>query len=423
MLPILEYGKDLPRLFSRSQTDISEVNEAVKKIIAEVRKNGDKALFAYTKQFDNFDLSMQNILLTKGEIDEAVAKVPKKIMDAMRRAKDNIVAFHKRQMPKENFETKNGATTGFVYRAVSSAGIYVPGGKAAYPSSVLMCALPAVVAGVEEIVMVTPPGKYLNPLTIAAAKECGVNKIFRVGGAQAIAALAYGTESIPKADVIVGPGNIFVAVAKKEVYGQVGIDMLAGPSEILIIADNSANADFVAADMLSQAEHDELAASILLTTDKEFANAVNAALQAQLEKLTRKEIAKKSLENYGTIVLCDSLDQAAELSNKLAPEHLELCVKEPKKLLLKIKHAGAIFMGNYSPEPLGDYFAGSNHVLPTSSTARFSSGLGVDTYLKRISVIDYSKDAFLKSAEDIITLATVEELTAHAESVRIRTQI
>ncbi|MCL2798605.1 MAG: histidinol dehydrogenase [Firmicutes bacterium] len=426
MLPILEFDKNnlkKQKVFARRNTHpmhMDEMNESVREIIAEVCLNGDKALFAYTKKFDGYDLNAQNILLTKEEMREAVNQVPQETLLAMRRAKENITAYHQRQLKADNFATENGAGTGFMYRPVSRAGIYVPGGKAAYPSSVLMCTIPAVVAGVKEIIMVTPPGKYLNPLTIAAAYESGVTKIFRVGGAQAVAALAYGTKSVPRVDVIAGPGNYFVTEAKRQVFGQVGIDMLAGPSEILIIADSTANPEFIAADMLSQAEHDELAQSILLTTDRELAECVNLALEKQLNRLPRKEIAGKSLQKYGSIVVCKNLSDAALLSNRVAPEHLELCVADPEKLLEKIQNAGAVFIGNYSPEPLGDYYAGTNHVLPTTGTARFSSGLGVDTFLKRISVINYTKEALSAAADDIITLAETEQLSAHAESIRVR---
>ncbi len=377
-------------------------------------------MFEYTKKFDNFELNKDNILLSKEEIESAYAKVPQSTLKALRAAKENITAYHKRRMVKDSFFEDGGAGTGVIYRPVERAGIYVPGGKAAYPSTVLMCAVPAIVAGVKEIVMVTPPGKFLNEFTIAAAKECGIEKIYRVGGAQAIAALAYGTESVLKADVITGPGNIFVAAAKKEIFGVAGIDMIAGPSEILIIADGSANPAFIAADMLSQAEHDELAMSLLITTEKMLADKVNAELIKQLEKLSRRGIADSSLKNYGAIVVCDNLDDACVLSNLIAPEHLELCVTDYEKVLKNVVNAGAIFIGNYSPEPLGDYYAGTNHVLPTGGSARFSSALGVENYLKKISVIKYSKEALLKAADDIILLAGTEELTAHAESVRIR---
>ena len=418
MLPVLNYNDDLSRIFNRSQLDLQAVNSAVKNIIDAVKTNGDKALFKFSKEFDNFDLDASNIFLSEKEITEAVSKVDNKTLTALKKAKKNIEDYHARQKPKDDFNSSD--KTGFIFKPVDRVGIYVPGGKAAYPSSVLMCAIPAIVAGVKEIFVVTPPGQYLNQLTIAAAKLCGVNKIFRVGGAQAIAALAYGTASVPKVDVIVGPGNIYVTVAKKQVFGDVGIDMIAGPSEILIIADNSANASFIAADLLSQAEHDELAQSVLVTTCRELADKVSKELATKIKLLQKKEIAKKSLEKYGAIVVCDTLEKAVILSNRIAPEHLELMVADPQSLLKGIKHAGAVFLGSYSPEPLGDYYAGTNHVLPTSSTARFSSGLGVDTFLKRISVVNYSKNDLLKVADDIALLASVEELQAHANSVIIR---
>ncbi|MCL2062377.1 MAG: histidinol dehydrogenase [Firmicutes bacterium] len=420
MLPIKNYidAKKWLKEQGLKQFNSDTVTQTVKEIIFNVRQNKDAALFAYTKQFDGCDINAQNIRLTQEEIINAVKQVPSNILAAMRRAKDNIITYHKRQLPKNDFTAD--MQTGFIYRPVTRAGIYVPGGKAAYPSSVLMCALPAVVAGVQEIVMVTPPGKYLNPLTIAAAYECGVHEIYRVGGAQAIAALAYGTESIKRVDVITGPGNIYVTTAKKEVYGSVGIDMLAGPSEILIVADNSANPEYVAADLLGQAEHDELAQSILLTTDKQLALKVNDELIKCLEKSPRKEIARVSLKNNGAIVLCENLEQTAELCNLIAPEHLEICVTEYEKLLKKVVNAGAVFLGNYSPESLGDYYAGTNHVLPTGGTARFSSGLGVDTYVKRIGIVNYSSRELKAAANDIILLAETEELFAHAESIKVR---
>jgi histidinol dehydrogenase len=424
IVPIIEYNRgdlsNLGRIFKRAQIDMRDVSDAVKKIIADVKDRGDAALFEYTKKFDKFDLNKGNILLTEEEISNAVNGVPAKILNALRAAKKNIVAYHERRLTKDSFFETDGAETGAIYRPVNRAGIYVPGGKAAYPSTVLMCAVPAAVAGVKEIVMVTPPGEFLNNLTIAAAKECGIEKIYRLGGAQAVAALAYGTESVPKTDIIAGPGNIFVAAAKKEIFGAAGIDMIAGPSEILIIADSSASPEFIAADMLSQAEHDELAMSLLLTTDKTVAEKVNAELENQLKKLPRKSIAESSLKNYGAIIICKCLDDACALSNLIAPEHLELCVAYYENILKNIANAGAVFVGNYSPEPLGDYYAGTNHVLPTSGTARFSSGLGVENYLKRISVIKYSDKALERAADNIILLAEAEGLTAHAESVRIR---
>ena len=418
MLPILKHSGDLSHIFNRSQLDIDSVNEAVKNIIARVKAEGDNALFGYTAKFDNFNLDNSNLKLTQDEIDAAVNSVDKKTFNALQNAYKNIFDYHKRQIPKDDFKSSDKA--GFVFRAVDSAGIYVPGGLAAYPSSVLMCAIPAIVARVKQITMVTPPGKFLNPLTIAAASICGIKDIYRVGVAQSIAALAYGTESIKKVDVIAGPGNIYVTAAKKQVFGDVGIDMIAGPSEILIIADKTANYKYIAADLLSQAEHDALSQSVLLSTSQGLAVAVNIELEKQIKLLPKKDIALKALKNYGAIVLCDNLDQAINLSNRIAPEHLELCVENPQAILKQITNAGAVFLGNYSPEPLGDYYAGTNHVLPTSSTARFSSGLGVDTYLKRISVVNYNKDDLKRVADDIILLATAENLDAHANSVRVR---
>ena len=420
MIPIIKSSADLSRVFSRSQFNRDDVNASVKKIVWDVKERGDKALFEYTEKFDGVALTKNDVMLTEKQIKEAVEKVPAKTLEALEKAKENITAYHKRQLKDGDITTANGRTTGFTFRPVGCAGVYVPGGKAAYPSSVLMCAVPAVVAGVKEIIMCTPAGKYLNPLTLAAAKLCGIKKIYKVGGAQAIAAMAFGTESVQKADVITGPGNIYVAMAKKEVFGYAGIDMIAGPSEILIIADETANYKFAAADMLSQAEHDELAMSTLITTDYEFAVKVRDEVERQLESLPKKEIASSSVEKFGTIIVVKNLDEAAEISNKIAPEHLELCVKEPEKLLEKIDNAGAVFMGNYSPEPLGDYFAGTNHVLPTSGTARFFSGLSVDNYRKRISIVNYTADALKQDADYIINLAETEDLAAHANAVRIR---
>ncbi len=420
MIPIIKSSGDLSRVFSRSQFNRDDVNASVKKIVNDVRERGDKVLFEYTEKFDGVALDGKTVTLTEKEIDDAVAKVPTETLEALRKAKQNILAYHERQLKDGDTKTVNGRTTGFTFRPVSCAGVYVPGGKAAYPSSVLMCALPAVVAGVKEIIMCTPAGKYLNPLTVAAARECGINKIYKVGGAQAIAAMAFGTESVKKADVITGPGNIYVAMAKKEVFGYAGIDMIAGPSEILIIADETANFKFAAADMLSQAEHDELAMSTLITTDYDFAVKVRDEVERQLEKLPKKQIASASVAKFGTIIVVKNLDEAAEISDRVAPEHLELCVREPEKLLEKINNAGAVFMGNYSPEPLGDYFAGTNHVLPTSGTARFFSGLSVDNYRKRISIVNYTADALKQDADYIINLAETEDLAAHANAIRVR---
>jgi len=420
LIPILNGNGDLSRIFERGKLNSGEILGTVKKIIDDVRNRGDKALFEYTTKFDKISLDSESVKATREEIDEAYRAVPQKTLNALRRAKENIFEFHKRQKRKDDIVTAGGKTTGILYRPVERAGLYVPGGKAAYPSSVLMCALPAVVAGVSDIIMTTPAGGGLNPLTLVAANECGVSKIYKVGGAQAIAAMAYGTETVPKASVISGPGNIYVALAKREIYGAAGIDMIAGPSEILIIADNTANAKFVAADLLSQAEHDELAMSLLITDSRELAEKVKEELYTQLKTLERAAIAEKSLCDYGSIVVVKDIDRAVELANKVAPEHLELCIKDREKYLCKITNAGAVFLGNYSPEPLGDYYAGTNHVLPTSGTAAFCSALGVDSYMKRISLIEYDSNSLVAAAEDIIALAQAEGLTAHANSVRTR---
>ena len=420
LIPILDGNGDLSRIFERGKLNSGEILGTVKKIIDDVRNRGDRALFEYTKKFDKLSLDSESVKATREEIEQAYKAVPQKTLNALRRAKENIFEFHKRQKRKDDIVTADGKTTGILYRPVERAGLYVPGGKAAYPSSVLMCALPAVVAGVPDIIMTTPAGGGLNPLTLVAANECGVSKIYKVGGAQAIAAMAYGTETVPKASVISGPGNIYVALAKREIYGAAGIDMIAGPSEILIIADNTANAKFVAADLLSQAEHDELAMSLLITDSRELAEKVKAELYEQLKTLERAAIAEKSLCDYGSIVVVKDIDIAVELANKVAPEHLELCIKDREKYLCKIANAGAVFLGNYSPEPLGDYYAGTNHVLPTSGTAAFCSALGVDSYMKRISLIEYDSNSLEAAAEDIIALAQAEGLTAHANSVRTR---
>lgn len=414
-------GSDAEKILRRSQLDMENVNAAVREIIAAVRAKGDEALFAYTEKFDRNRLSPGTVLVTEDEMRAAYDSVPAGTLEALRHARDNILAYHKRQVRADNVRTDGGRTTGYLIRPVERAGIYVPGGKAAYPSSVLMCACPALAAGVGEIVMTTPaPDGRLNPLTVVAAAECGIRRIFKVGGAQAVAALAFGTESVPRADVIAGPGNIYVAVAKREVFGNVGIDMIAGPSEILILADRSARPDYLAADMLSQAEHDELAMSLLITDSAEVADRTAAELEKQLAVLPKRDIAEKSLSAYGGIVLVGDMIEAVSIANRIAPEHLELCVAEPEKLLPEIRNAGAVFMGHYSPEPLGDYYAGPNHVLPTSGTARFFSALGVDNYIKKISVIRYEKEPLLRAADDIICLAHAEGLDAHANSVRVR---
>lgn len=420
MIPVLKGDGDLCRIFGRSQLDMENIRETVKNILNDVRINGDKALFTYTEKFDKINIDAFSVAVTDKEIDEAYAAVPEETVAALRRAKENILSFHKRQKRTDDIVTANGITTGIMYRPVERAGLYVPGGKASYPSSVLMCALPAVVAGVPEIIMTTPAGNGLNPLTLVAAAECGIRKIYKVGGAQAVAAMAYGTESIPKVSVISGPGNIYVALAKREIYGAAGIDMIAGPSEILIVADKTANVSYVAADLLSQAEHDELAMSLLVTDSAELAEKVQAETERQLEKLPKAVIARKSLENYGSIVVAHNIDEAIKIANKVAPEHLELCVQNPEKYLDKIVNAGAVFMGNYSPEPLGDYYAGTNHVLPTSGTARFCSALGVDNYIKKISLVKYDERSLAAAANDIVLLAEAEGLRAHANSIRVR---
>lgn len=417
-MKIVREQAEIEKLLRRSQLNKDAVNQTVKSIIADVRAHGDSALSAYTEKFDRYAGALT---VTAEERQAAYAQVPKETLAALRRARDNIIAYHKRQLRPDNVQTENGRTTGYVIRAVDRAGIYVPGGKAAYPSSVLMCACPAMVAGVNEIVMVTPaPGGALNPLTVVAACECGIERIFKIGGAQAVAALAYGTETIPRVDVISGPGNIYVAVAKREVYGDVGIDMIAGPSEILILADATANPEFLAADILSQAEHDELSMSMLITNDAELAKKTQLCVTQQLEKLPKRDIAAKALENHGAVVLVSDMCEAVALANRVAPEHLELCVADPDALLPAIRNAGAVFMGHYTPEPIGDYYAGPNHVLPTSGTARFFSALGVDQYTKRMSVVRYTETALMADAQDIITLAETEGLNAHANAIKVR---
>lgn len=417
-MKIVREQAEIEKLLRRSQLNKDAVNQTVKSIIADVRAHGDSALSAYTEKFDRYAGALT---VTAEERQAAYAQVPKETLAALRRARDNIIAYHKRQLRPDNVQTENGRTTGYVIRAVDRAGIYVPGGKAAYPSSVLMCACPAMVAGVNEIVMVTPaPGGTLNPLTVVAACECGIERIFKIGGAQAVAALAYGTETIPRVDVISGPGNIYVAVAKREVYGDVGIDMIAGPSEILILADATANPEFLAADILSQAEHDELSMSMLITNDIELAKKTQLCVTQQLEKLPKRDIAAKALENHGAVVLVSDMREAVALANRVAPEHLELCVADPDALLPAIRNAGAVFMGHYTPEPIGDYYAGPNHVLPTSGTARFFSALGVDQYTKRMSVVRYTETALMADAQDIITLAETEGLNAHANAIKVR---
>ncbi len=421
MIPVIKYGTDgMKRVYGRTQLGNSEYAGAVSDIIAAVRKDGDKALFAYAEKFDKTHVTADTLLVTEEEIKEAYAAVDEALVGSIRRAKDNILAYHARQKDKfVNEFFKSGAhgksTLGWIYRPLSRVGLYVPGGKASYPSTVLMTALPAVAAGVGEIVVATPNIK--NPLILVACAECGVKKIYKVGGAQAIAALAYGTESIERVDLIAGPGNVFVTLAKKQVFGDVAVDMIAGPSEILVIADDSADAELVAADMLSQAEHDELAAAILVTTSERLAREVQKQIEEQTKLLPRREIVEKSLANNGAIVLCEDVDKAIEVADKVAPEHLEVCTLNAHEVAMRLKNAGAIFVGGYSPEPLGDYFAGPSHVLPTSGSARFSSVLNVDTFMKKTSYIAYDKEDLLAGADDIISIAQSEGFGAHANTI------
>ncbi len=398
----------------------------VTRIIEDVRKNGDGALVKYTKRFDSPGLTAESIMVTQKEMNDAAKKVDRSFVRSLNRAAKQIEQFHKLQLEKSWINTdRDGTILGQLVNPVDAAGIYVPGGrggKTPLVSSVLMCSIPAKIAGVKKIVMVTPPTRdsMINPHLLLAAKKVGVNKIYKVGSAWAVAALAYGTETIPKTDVIVGPGNLYVTLAKKIVSGTVGIDMIAGPSEILIIADNTANPEFIAADLLSQAEHDVLASSMLVTDSMDTAKAVGIAVKKQVEYLSRKNIAKKSLSSYGAIMVVRNIAAAVNLANRIAPEHLELQLKEPFEYMGQIRNAGAVFLGDYTPEPVGDYIAGPNHVLPTAGTARFASALSVDHFIKKTSLIHYSKAAFKKEAQDIIRLAEIEGLDAHANSVKVR---
>ncbi len=411
-------------LLKRSPNNYGEFSKTVDEIVANVRENGDSAVFEYTEKFDKAALSKENIVVTREEIDEAYSVVEKTgLVDVIRRAKKNIVEYHEKQRQYSWFDSKpDGSILGQKVTALSRVGVYVPGGKAAYPSSVLMNIIPAKVAGVEKIIMTTPPGKdgKVNPGTLVAANEAGVDIIYKVGGAQAIAALAFGTETIPKVDKIVGPGNIFVALAKKAVYGFVSIDSIAGPSEILVLADETANPRYIAADMLSQAEHDEMASAILVTTDEVLAQKVDEEIKGFVEILSRKEIITKSLENYGHILIAENMEDAIDAVNEIASEHLEIVTKDPFNTMTKVKNAGAIFLGEYSSEPLGDYFAGPNHVLPTNGTAKFFSALSVDDFIKKSSIISYSKEALEPIHEDIEKFAEAELLTAHANSIKVR---
>ncbi len=423
MIKIMKYSElSYDEIFARSTPEI-DVEDIVTDIIKNVRENGDKALFEYTKKFDKADLS--DLLVTKEEIDEAINKTEPKFIDILERAAANIRKFHEKQV-RNSFiiNDENGIVMGQKVIPVDKAGLYVPGGTAAYPSTVLMDSIPAKIAGCKEVVMVTPPDKNgkVNPVILAAAYVAGVDKIFKVGGAQAIAALAYGTESIPKVDKIVGPGNAFVAEAKRQVFGKVSIDMIAGPSEILIVADSTSNPAHIAADLLSQAEHDKMASAVLVTDSISLANAVSQELEKQIPLLTRSEIARESIDKNGKIIVADDLSVAIEISNEIAPEHLELCVDNPFDYLDAVRHAGSIFMGKNCPEALGDYFAGPNHTLPTSGTAKFSSPLSVDDFVKKTQYTYYTREALGRVAEDVAYFAEKEGLTAHAKSAIIRTK-
>ncbi len=424
MLPIINANQTqsiTERLLKRGEGDFSAQEKIVEEIIANIASKGDEALFEYTKKFDNFNINEGNICVSKKEIEDAYTKVPKELVEIIKEAGKNIEEFHNMQKRKDWFLEQGGKILGQLYIPVESVGVYVPGGKAAYPSSVLMNIIPAKCAGVENIYVATPAvnGK-VSETTIVSADIAGADKIYKIGGAQAVASFAYGTKSVPKVDKITGPGNIYVALAKKRVYGQVGIDMIAGPSEVLIVADKFANEKYIAADFLSQAEHDELAACVLVTDNLEFAKKVSKEIEKQANNLPKKEIVMKSLNNYGTIIIAKDVDDAIRVANIFAPEHMEVCVQNPKDYLHKIKNAGSIFLGEYSPEPLGDYFAGTNHVLPTNGTARFSSPLNVDDFQKKSSVIYYSKEEFEKVYKKIEKFALSEGLDAHARSAKIR---
>lgn len=412
----------LQNLLKRSPNNYGEFEGRVNAIIEEVRNNRDQAVFNYTKQFDGADINAGNILVTEEEITEAYEQVDTTLLAVIRKSLVNIKKYHEKQVQNSWFTTEDGIILGQKVTALATVGVYVPGGKAVYPSSVLMNVLPAKVAGVDRIVMCTPPGKdgKVYPSTLVAAKEAGVDEIYKVGGAQAIAAMAFGTESVPKVDKIVGPGNIYVALAKKAVFGYVSIDSIAGPSEILVLADETANPRYVAADLLSQAEHDEMASAILITTSQKLAEEVSAEIDQFVAELSRKEIIQKSLDNYGYILVADNMEEAIDTVNAIASEHMEIVTADPFHVMTKIRNAGAIFIGEYSSEPLGDYFAGPNHVLPTNGTAKFFSPLGVDAYVKKSSIIYYSKKALKPVSRDIIQFAESEYLTAHANSIRVR---
>lgn len=419
-----ETKKDLLKnLLKRSPSNFGNYAETVQGIVDDVRDNGDAALFSYTKKFDKADITAENVKVTQKEIDYAYTQVSPELLDVIRKAKKNIWEYHEKQKQYSWFDSKpNGILLGQKVTALASVGVYVPGGKAVYPSSVLMNVMPAKVAGVEKIVMTTPCNAEgeVYATTLVAAKEAGVDEIYKAGGAQAIAALAYGTESVPKVDKIVGPGNIFVALAKRAVYGHVSIDSIAGPSEVMVLADETANSRYVAADLLSQAEHDEMASAILVTTSEELAEKVSVQVDKFIDELSRKEIMRKSIDNYGYILLADNMRDAIDAVNDIASEHLEIVTANPFDVMTRVKNAGAIFIGEYSSEPLGDYFAGPNHVLPTNGTAKFFSPLSVDDFIKKSSIIYYSREALEAVHTDIEAFAKAEQLTAHANSIAVR---
>lgn len=413
----------LADLLKRDPNNYTAYSDTVQEIVDTVKRDRDAAVFSYTEQFDHAVIDASTIRVTEEEIEEAMRAVEPGLLEVMKRSMKNIRAFHEKQKTYSWFDSKpDGTILGQKVTPLHRVGVYVPGGKAVYPSSVLMNIVPAKVAGVDEIVMVTPPGKdgKVTPNTLVAAHEAGADVIYKVGGAQAIAALAYGTESIPKVDKIVGPGNIYVALAKKAVYGYVSIDAIAGPSEILVIADETANPRFVAADLLSQAEHDELASAILVTTSEELARKVSDEVDGFLKELSRSEIIRKSLDNYGYILVADTMDDVIDIANEIASEHLEIQTKNPYDVMTKVRNAGAIFIGEYASEPLGDYFAGPNHVLPTNGTAKFFSPLSVDDFIKKSSIIGYSEEALRDIHKDIEAFAEAEQLTAHANSIKVR---
>ena len=419
-----ESTKDiLENLLKRSPNNYGKFEAAVADILANVKEKGDEALFSYTKEFDKVEVTADTIRVTEAEIQEAYEAVDASLLEVIRKALVNIRSYHEKQRQNSWFtSTENGTMLGQKVTPLNRVGVYVPGGKAVYPSSVLMNIVPAKVAGVPHIVMTTPPGKdgKVNPSTLVAAKEAGADEIYKVGGAQAIGALAYGTASIPKVDKIVGPGNIFVALAKKAVYGHVSSDSIAGPSEILVLADETANPHYVAADLLSQAEHDEMASAILITTSTELAQNVEKEIDGYLKVLSRREIIEKSLENFGYILIAEDMDEAIDAANEIASEHMEIVTKNAFEVMMKVRNAGAIFIGEYSSEPLGDYFAGPNHVLPTNGTAKFFSALSVDDFIKKSSIVYYSRSALKEIHKDIIQFATSEQLTAHANSIAVR---